>query len=93
MISLGLPPLDFKETHHKLAPLQSLTIEPVGKEFMARARRVLLSRTLTQDLELEMALLEAGTDDLSLQEDEPESIHLLKSDPSQWKVCFSIFGN
>ena len=88
LITLPSAPTGWQASHNKLSELDHVVIEPVGNEFMARARRVLLSRTLLQDLELEMALLEAGTEDLSLEDDEPETKELLKSDPARWKVLY-----
>ncbi|KAH9244666.1 hypothetical protein BASA81_017909, partial [Batrachochytrium salamandrivorans] len=76
-----------KETkvHKKIAECIARPIEPAGHAFMRRARRHRHGRTLEEDLEIEEALREANSEDVSLEEDEPESARLLRSDPSKWK--------
>jgi DnaJ family protein C protein 2 len=72
--------------HSKISAFAEIELEPVGLEFLARIRRHRTQRTLAQDLEMEQALLEATGDDLEMEEDEPETPSLLRSDPGKWKV-------
>ncbi|KAI8590326.1 hypothetical protein BDZ88DRAFT_414935 [Geranomyces variabilis] len=71
--------------HTNIAPFYQQAIEPVGREFMAVARRHRHKRSLSEDARLEQALEDADSGDISLEEDEPESARLLKSDPLKWK--------
>ncbi len=84
------PSQDYK-LYKKVSAFVEHSIEPVGKEFMARIRRHQHQRTLADDLEMEQALMEANQETDAWEEDEPETPQLLKSDPSKWKVCiFSV---
>ncbi|EGF84287.1 hypothetical protein BATDEDRAFT_34216 [Batrachochytrium dendrobatidis JAM81] len=76
-----------KETkiHQKIAACLAKPIEPAGHAFMRRALRHRHKRTLNEDLEIEEALREANSADVLMEEDEPESAKLLRSDPSKWK--------
>ncbi|KAI8912077.1 hypothetical protein DFJ77DRAFT_87983 [Powellomyces hirtus] len=71
--------------HCGIAAFYEHPIEPVGREFIAVTRRHRHKRTLSEDLNLEQALEDADSGDVSLEEDEPESARLLKSDPLKWK--------
>jgi hypothetical protein len=80
---------DFK-IHKRIAPPKSGSIEPVGSEFLSVVRRKRFNRTLSQDWELEAALRGAEGDDNDLEEDEPETEELLRSDPNKWKVILTL---
>ncbi|KAL2911856.1 Zuotin [Polyrhizophydium stewartii] len=81
------------KVHKKIAECISKAIEPAGHAFMGRVRRHKHKRTLSEDFQLEEALREANSEDVLLEEDEPETPRLLKSDPSKWKcpsVCIAV---
>ncbi|KAI8926124.1 hypothetical protein BC831DRAFT_511969 [Entophlyctis helioformis] len=74
------------KVHKKIAQCLSRPVEPAGHAFMSRARRHVHNRTLEEDILIEEALRDAAGEDVSLEEDEPESAKLLKSDPANWKT-------
>lgn len=72
--------------HSTISPCYKQPIEPAGREFMAVARRHRHKRTLSEDERIEQALEDASAEDVSMEEDEPETPKLLRSDPLKWKV-------
>ena len=81
---------DYK-LHKRVSEFLSVALEPVGHEYMARAKRHTLGRTIAEEYEMEAALLDANAEDLATEDDEPESAKLLRSNPSNWKVRFVFF--
>ncbi|KAI9202380.1 uncharacterized protein BJ171DRAFT_514822 [Polychytrium aggregatum] len=84
------PPADWDKEREfkvlkKLTKCSDKTVEPVGHEFLASARRFRTQRTIEEDEELQAALLGAEGDDLNMDDDEPETPALLRSNPSEWK--------
>ncbi|KAI8822020.1 uncharacterized protein EV422DRAFT_525342 [Fimicolochytrium jonesii] len=71
--------------HTAFSPFYEQAIEPVGRQFLAVARRHRHKRTLSEDENIEQALEDANDGDVSMEEDEPETPRLLKSDPLKWK--------
>lgn len=96
---LPSPPADWdKERESKvlkrLTKCAEKTVEPMGSEFLACARRLRLGRSLEEDEELQEALRGDAGDDLNMEEDEEESKALLASNPSNWKTQdhYAILG-
>ncbi|KAI8805088.1 hypothetical protein BJ742DRAFT_775504 [Cladochytrium replicatum] len=75
-------------------PCETVAVEPVGSAFMGVARRHVHKRTLEEDLAIEEALLEVEAEDSEMEEDEPETPALLRSDPLKWKTQdhYAILG-
>ncbi|KAJ3299819.1 DnaJ (Hsp40), sub C, member 2 [Borealophlyctis nickersoniae] len=71
--------------HHGISQCTVLPVEPVGEAFMSMSRRRRHKRTLSEDLRMMEALREATSEDVSVEDDEPESKKLLRSDPLKWK--------
>lgn len=71
--------------HAKVSTFMTVALEPVGKAFQTRAKSLASKRTLTEEMEMEQALLDAEGDLDAGEEDEVESAKLLRSDPGKWK--------
>ncbi|KNC96251.1 uncharacterized protein SPPG_08403 [Spizellomyces punctatus DAOM BR117] len=90
ILTLPSPPKSWDKNkdyviHNSISEFYSAPIEPVGKAFIAVARRHRHKRTLSEDERIEQALEDAKDEDISLDDDEPETPKLLKSDPLKWK--------
>ena len=71
--------------HAKVSNFMTVALEPVGQAFQTRAKRLVSKRTLTEEMEMEQALLDAEGELDAGEEDEVESAKLLRSDPGKWK--------
>ncbi|TPX54628.1 hypothetical protein SeMB42_g00170 [Synchytrium endobioticum] len=93
MLSLPPPPplsaSAFKDKdvllHRSLSLPKACSIEPVGFEYLAIARRKKHKRTLSEDYLIERALEDAASDDAEAGEIDEETEDLLMSDPDNWK--------
>ncbi|KAF9922368.1 hypothetical protein BGZ65_009652 [Modicella reniformis] len=77
--------------HGKITPPTKATIQPVGRHFLAHARRHIHSRTFSEDekvvSEAEAAAkgpIDADQDNTDIG-DEPEDPAMLRRDPKEWK--------
>ncbi|KAK9446781.1 DnaJ domain-containing protein [Limtongia smithiae] len=72
--------------HAKLTPFVTRTIEPVGPQYLAHARRALRGRTWSEDerIEAESAVKNVEADVVSEDEEEEDPATLAR-DPKEWK--------
>ncbi|ORX99113.1 DnaJ-domain-containing protein [Basidiobolus meristosporus CBS 931.73] len=89
--SLPLPPTSWNKEntaviHRGISELAPGHIEPVGRFYLAYARRQVHCRTFSEDERIQAAKIQAVTseDDLTLEEDQ-ETEELLQLDPKHWK--------
>ncbi|KAF8980745.1 Ribosome-associated chaperone [Entomortierella lignicola] len=76
--------------HTKITTPTKATIEPVGRHFLAHARRHIHSRTFSEDEKVTSEAEKASKDAEGVQDDsdigdEPEDPAMLRRDPKDWK--------
>lgn len=79
--------------HAKVAPTVASMLEPVGAAFAGRLRRHRHKRTLMDDHAMYSMLEDDDVED-NVQDEEPESKKLLRSDPKDWKTLdhYAVMG-